>query len=303
MEKIKQHGWHLTFSRGLGRKALVWIFASACLMGILALAHGRIGFFVWNQFHTPGLAILLNPDAKFAVSIGNYYFNVEGNGRYDLNRASVYFKKALGLDPRVPGAWHQLARIDFLRGAFVPALEKINKHITIQGDSFMASYYIRGLIEGYKGDLDAAEKDFQKFKEWDPHNWAIHNDLAWIYFQKGDFDATEREARAGLASNRDNAWLLTAQGVALLNLWRVEDATARSGGADDRREDATARSGGADDRREDAKAALTRAERIIAGLTENDWHTAYPGNDPRAASRGLADMKKIISQNMLLLEN
>ncbi|MDZ4296393.1 MAG: hemerythrin domain-containing protein, partial [Patescibacteria group bacterium] len=32
----------------------------------------------------------------------------------------------------------------------------------------------------------------------------------------------------------------------------LEDATARRGGADDRREDATARRGGADDRREDA---------------------------------------------------
>ena len=43
---------------------------------------------------------------------GNYYFNVGGNGAYDLEKAEKYFNKALEIDPQVPDAWHQLARID-----------------------------------------------------------------------------------------------------------------------------------------------------------------------------------------------
>lgn len=87
------------------------------------------------------LSLAINPDARFTLYLGNYYFNVYGDGVYDLVRAEKFFYKALELDPRVPDAWHQLARIDFLRGKFRSALDKINWQIELHGDSFMASYY------------------------------------------------------------------------------------------------------------------------------------------------------------------
>ena len=50
-----------------------------------------------------------------------------------------------------------------------------------------------------------------------------------------------------------------------------EDATARSGGADDRREDASARSGGADDRREDTRGYAKRAAAAPAENSEQKF--------------------------------
>lgn len=232
-----------------------------------------IADFLWEKADMPMSAVFLNPKAEFALSIGNYYFNVGGEGEYDLAKAEKFFRYALFLNSRVPDVRHQLARIDFLRGDFENALEKINKQIELHGDSFMASFYIRGLIEGYSGKLDEAEADFKKFLEWDKTNWAAHNDLAWIYFQKGDYKKTEEIARKGLEFNRGNAWLLTSLGVALLN----------------------------QNKKEEALAALQGARVSVDLLTEADWQRAYPGNDPAWSQKGLEEMKKTIEFNLGLV--
>ncbi|KKS38293.1 MAG: hypothetical protein A3G49_02530 [Candidatus Sungbacteria bacterium RIFCSPLOWO2_12_FULL_41_11] len=232
-----------------------------------------IGNFLWKEAGFPRLAVFVYPDAKFAVNIGNYYFNVGGKGDYDLARAEKFFRYALFLNSRVPDAWHELARIDFLRGDFAGALEKINKQIALHGDLFMASFYIRGLINGYAGNFDEAERDFKKFLEWDKTNWAVHNDLAWIYFQKGDYKKTEEIARAGLEFNRGNIWLLISLGVALLN----------------------------QEKKEEARKILEEAGMAATLLSETDWQKAYPGNNPLWAKTGLEKMKETIEFNLGLV--
>lgn len=223
----------------------------------------------------PELTLVINPDAKLSLYLGNYFFNVYGNGVYDLERAEWYFKKALELDPQVPDAWHQLARIDFLRGDFSKALEKINTQIELHGDSFMASYYIRGLIIGYKNkrsreDLDKAESDFKKFLAWDEKNWAALNDLAWIYFLDRKFAEAENTASKGLVFNSGNPWLLNTLGAALLNQGREKEAVP----------------------------ALEEAMRNAEKLKTEDWHKAYPGNHPDSALAGIESIKKTISENL-----
>ena len=218
------------------------------------------------------LGFMLSRDklAQLSFSTGNYYFNVGGKGIYDMGRAEKYYRGALWLNPSVPDAWHQLARIDFLRGDFPAALEKINKQLAVHGDSLMASYYIRGLIQGYAGNLEGAEADFVKFLAWDPQNWATHNDLAWIYFRKGEFAKAAEIARRGLETNSENPWLLNSLGVALINL----------------------------EKKDEAHEVLARASRSAASLTEFDWHRAYPGNDPRDAAKGLEEIKRKIEFNI-----
>ena len=130
----------------------------------------------WNTFKIPQLFLLVNKDADLAVSIGNYYFNVNNEGAYNLKKAKYYFNKALELDLDVSDAWHQLARINFLAGNFGDALLEINKQIEIHGDELMSSYYIRGLIYGFMDEYEMAEKDFLIFAEWDEGNWAVYND-------------------------------------------------------------------------------------------------------------------------------
>ncbi len=236
------------------------------ILGFSILAFWGVGAF---------LTVPISLTAKQALERGNYYFNVDGKGEYDLDRAQNYFEKALALDPSVPDAWHQLARIDFLRGNFDSALVKINKQLELHGNSLMASYYIRGLIEGYQKNYPAAQKDFQTFLSWDPHNWAANNDLAWMYFSQGRFAEAEAQTRYALQFDAANPWLLLSHGSALLNLGKREEA----------RQEFLA-----------AKVAATK-------LTPEQWDRAYPGNDPAVAAHGVSEMRSAIARNLALVEN
>src|SRR3989344_2262099 len=189
--------------------------------------HNLVGTFLWDTFRADRAAAFLSADnALLMLDIGNYYFNVGGEGVYDLERAQFYFQKALAADPLVPDAWHQLARIDFLNGDYPAARSKINTQIELHSDTLTSSYYIRGLIAGFQKDYEQAEKDFRRFLEWDPKNWAAHNDLAWIYFAQGKFSEAADIAHDGLRFDTRNPWLLTARGVALLNLGNTKEALA-----------------------------------------------------------------------------
>jgi len=266
-----------TLQRSLGNwKAVAAIASLVVVFGLLALFYfnPEVRRVYWETFHLPvPLALLTEEaDAELAVWVGNYYFNVYGDGVYDLVKAEQYFKRALELDPRVPDAWHQLARIDFLRGYFNSALHKVNQQLELHGDSFMDSYYLRGLIYGYSGKFEEAEADFKTFIAWRPVSWAAHNDLAWVYFQAGEYERARQMAEEGLVLHPSNPWLLTMYGVSLLN---VEE-------------------------REKAHAVFERALKEAQKLTQNDWERAYPGNDPAVAGQGLAEMIEAIKKNLAL---
>lgn len=250
------------------------IFAAVVIAGaatfLVILNHSTIGNFLWNRFHFARAAVFFRRDAGLVLEMGNYYFNVGGRGEYDLKKADEYFTLAIVIDPMVRDAWHQRARIAFLKGDFKDALEKINTQIALHGDELMASYYIRGLIYGYDGQFDNAILDFKKFLSWDKNNWAAHNDLAWIYFQKGDYRKTGEVAERGLAMFPQNPWLLTMKGVALLN----------------------------EGKRPDARKVLEQALAQAKALTPEDWQRAYPGNDPTVAHEGLSEMIKAIEFNV-----
>lgn len=259
----------------LNKKIFLMFFLAGMFFNVLVFQYKtEMTLFVWHTFHTlPEVMLFTNADATIAVEIGNYYFNVYENGVYDLEKAQRYFEHALLLDPLIPDAWHQLSRIDFLNGDFDSALYKINKQIEIHGDSFMASYYIRGLIYGYMDEFKKAEENFLVFLEWDPINWATHNDLAWVYFQGGRYEKALEIAHKGLSISPANVWLLNMKGLALLNLGHLNEA------------------------REFFEQALSGT----VFLTKDSWHRAYPGNDPGIAGQGLREMREAIEKNISLV--
>jgi len=213
--------------------------------------------------------------ANAAFICGNHYFGVYGSSGYDIKKAEYYFAKAVEIDPTTPDAWHQYARIAFLHGDFTEALYRINMQFKMRGDELMASYYIRGLIEGYAKQYPAAEEDFSKFLEWDPDNWAANNDLAWIYFVQGKYKDTKERAEIGLKYNPYSPWLLVMHAMSAYNLGDSKTA----------------------------KEELRLARDVAAGLREEDWIRAYPGNDPLIAAEGLASFRQTIEENILLVEN
>ena len=246
------------------------------LVAFVSIYTGRdsLAFFAWQKYGWADAALVLNRhDASLATRIGNHFFNADKEGVYDLALAKRHYQRALEIDAKALEPLYQLARIDFLRGDFAYALEKAD-HIAADYPDFKRLHYLRGLIHGYAGNLEKAEADFLAFLEWDPQSWAGHNDLAWVYFRRGDFANVERAARAGLKSNPNNPWLLTSLGVALLN--QGKNAEARE--------------------------ALSEAEKSAEKLTEAEWHRSYPGNDPRWAGRGIAEMREAIDSNLRLAE-
>ena len=105
------------------------------LIGSIYYYRADTSSFIWHEFLLfPRVALFFNnEDARLAKNIGNYYFNRRSEGAYDLEKAEIYFYRALEINPEIPRVWHQLARIDFLKGNFSGALEKINKQIDVHG--------------------------------------------------------------------------------------------------------------------------------------------------------------------------
>jgi tetratricopeptide (TPR) repeat protein len=246
-----------------------------CLIGVIACASAAFVFF--NTTNRNGyiycLKFPITKAAQDAFACGNHYFGIYDASAYDIVKAEDYFGRAVEIDPKFPDAWHQYARIAFLKGDFGTALYRINKQFEYRGDELVDSYYIRGLIEGYAKDYPAAERDFSKFLEFDPKNWAANNDLAWIYFAQGKFKESLAQADLGLSYNGENPWLVVMRAMSLYNLGDEETALV------------------------DLRTAQRKAEM----LTEDDWSRAYPGNDPAVAGRGLAAFKEAIRQNLALI--
>lgn len=217
----------------------------------------------------------ITQSASDAFKCGNHYFGVYGPAGYDVVKAEYYFGQAIKLDPTLPDVWHQYARIAFLRGDFSTALYRINMQFKERGDELMASYYIRGLIEGYAHDYASAEKDFLKFLAWDPNNWAANNDLAWVYFAQGKYVDVVKRLHGFATTGLSNPWLLTTDAMSLYNLGDKKTAYEE----------------------------LLKARNAASKLSEADWIHAYPGNDPAVAGKGLSAFRKTIEDDIDLVEN
>ncbi len=210
------------------------------------------------------------PSAALAVGFADRHFNSRMSASYDIDRAAYFYGIAEELDPSYPYVFHQLARIEFLKGDFYTALYYINKEIELHGETESNTYYVRGLIEGYMGDYASAAKDYERYLEFDPNNWAGLNDYAWVLLKAGRFEDAEVATQKGLAYFPENPWLLNNYSISLYEQGRTEEAYA----------------------------AVVRAVRAANNVTEEEWLRAYPGNDPKVAGEGVVALRKAAADNM-----
>ena len=232
----------------------------------------------WNTILLHGVAtyefaaFAMDPNASRAVAYGDRHFNT--HILYDVDRAEMYYTKALALDPDHAYAYHQLARISFLRGDFFAAFAFINTQIRMHGDAVPNSYYIRGLIEGYMGSYAKAAEDYEHYLAFDPDNWAAINDYAWVLIQAERYNKAARTAARGLKRFPDNPWLLNTHAIAHYELGHYATALASA-----------------------RKAALQ-----VEQVSTQQWLTAYPGNDPRIAVLGISTFKEAVIANVHTIE-
>src|SRR3989344_4920942 len=115
-------------------------------------------FFKWEFFvdRYEDVAYATAPSAGRAFEYGERHFNAGDSGVYDIDRAEYFFLEAALQNPGLPYVYHELARVYFLKGDFPKALGFINAQVALHGDEFPNTYYVRALIEGYKGEYAAS---------------------------------------------------------------------------------------------------------------------------------------------------
>ena len=177
-----------------------------------------------------------------------------------------------------------LGRLYFVENSLYKSVDYYNKAIIID-PSIKEYYYGRGLAYGFISPLfyDEAESDFKKYIELDNidsikigHHaygaWAGYNDLAWIYFLKGDFKQSEDVSREGLRIAHNSPWLLNMLGVSLLSQDKCTEATEY----------------------------LNQASEEAQKISANQFGEAYSGDSPHFWNTGLVNMKETIVENLSL---
>lgn len=219
------------------------------------------------------VASLFQDSAEVQFETGAFFLNTR-SANYDVKRAQEYLSKAAHLEPTYPYVHHELARVHFLNGNFDIAELHATIEIQNNGDATPQAYYVRGLIRGFKGEYDGAIKDYAKYLEFDVNNWAAINDYAWVLLKANRFEDAIIATARGLQMFPNNAWLLSTNSVALAEQGYKGPARAQ------------------------AHAALLAAQHV----TEEEWLTAYPGNDPRIARDGVQALQDATAINAQMLE-
>ncbi|MSU73911.1 hypothetical protein EXS56_02095 [Candidatus Kaiserbacteria bacterium] len=216
------------------------------------------------------IAFAISPTAELAFAFGERHFSAHDTDLYDIARAEYFFGKAADIDSTIPYLHHELARIAFLKGDFETAMALIDYQIQRTGDAEPSSYYIRALIEGYKGEYAASARDYEYFLRFRPTNWAATNDYAWVLLKAGRATEAAKATARALEWFPENPWLLNTNATAL---YEMKEYAA-------------------------ALQAAQKASVAVAKLSQDDWLRAYPGNDPRIADEGIESFKKAIQDNI-----
>ncbi len=253
-------------SRFVSSRAPRIFFEIAALLAVAAL----LFFSVVPAQVRERMLLAVFPSAQRAYEYGNRHFSATKSSEYDIDRAELFFKRALALDSQLPYVHHQLARIAFLRGDFRNAMWHINKEIEMNRSPSASSYYVRGLIEGFRGNYEDSAKDYERYLESDPSNWAAINDYAWVLLKAHRFAEAAEAIEKGLVYFPENPWLLNSHAIALYELGRYDEALV----------------------------AVQKAQTAVSVLSREKWLIAYPGNDPRIAELGVSAFKKAVEDNI-----
>lgn len=242
-------------------------------MAILALSTVAYRHRVALEKQYEDLVLAVHPTASAAFNFGVKHFDASSPEEYDVDRAYDLFLLTKKLDPSYPDVYHNLGRIEFLRGELEQALDSLNKEFSTNPNPTPASYYVRALTKGYLKDYMGAAADYEAYFKITPANWGAINDYSWVLMKANLQEGAIAALDWGIAQWPENAWLLNNRAIALYELGRYKEAY---------------------DTAEKAQVAISK-------LTEADWNIAYPGNDPKVASAGLKSFKESAWQNFVMI--
>ena len=121
-----------------------------------------------------------------------------------LDKALTSCKRALELNPSLPGAYIVLGRIHLENGRYDEAQKDFEKALTF--DSRDSQGY-QGLAQAYEGlkRYDQAEATYRKAIALRPEDWNGYRQFGLYYYRRRDFDRAIEQYRQVVALTPDNA--------------------------------------------------------------------------------------------------
>ena len=246
-------------------RTLSYCFAAGCVLvvGIFMLREESV------QYRLQDAHISMTGSAAVARAYGDASFNATYSGSYDIKRAKVLYERAARLNPLEPLLAYQSGRIAFLEGRFPDAEMFFDYEIEKNSSHPPAVYYMRALNRAFMGDFLGASKDYEIYFTKTPAGWASINDYSWVLIRLKLYGAAEEALSWGLQGWPTNPWLLNSMATTLYEQKKYAEAEEYVG----------------------------RALREVGKITDQEWHTAYPGNDPRMAPQAIEEFMQAVSEN------
>ena len=144
--------------------------------------------------------IARHPDSSgLQQLLGDVYANMR-----DVTSAEAAYLKAIELDSKSSAPYLRLAHLYTASGKPTEALQRLDAALTVDPRNVTA-HMLTGLIHQGRGDIDAAQKAYQRALDINPHFAPAANNLAWLLTEYGrDADrALELAKAARKAAPRD----------------------------------------------------------------------------------------------------
>ncbi|MBL4644661.1 MAG: tetratricopeptide repeat protein [Candidatus Pacebacteria bacterium] len=210
--------------------------------------------------------IVVNFSGKVSSSVVE---NADVSGSYSLEGLTTEYEERLALDENDKDALFSLARIYYIGNQTEKSLAAIAQYKELYPEE-KRIYYISGLANAYGGNLRVAELEFLEFIDSGLSRWPGYLDLAWVYFQQGEFDQSQEKLDIALENFGSNMWLNTSRGAVALAQGEGEEALRY----------------------------LYRAREQAKTVTAQEWRENYSFNDQLSSKMKLSACAQLLKQTL-----
>lgn len=150
----------------------------------------------------------INDNAELYNNLALSYYYVG-----EIEQAEKFFLKALGINPKLPEVYINLADLYFKQRNFADAIDLLQTGTYEVPENLVLKHYLaRVYMEDAR--LDLAVDELDKILEEQPENYDAYYDLGRIYFELGNYDLAIDCFENVLKYKNDNEWIFYYLGQA-----------------------------------------------------------------------------------------
>ena len=130
-------------------------------------------------------ALKINPNsAESLFMLG--LMTMEGSNEQSFTQAATFFENVVKVRPDLVASLFNSALCQYLIGFRDPAA-KILERVTAHDASIAPAYYLIGMGHAAAGRMQEALWAWQTALQFEPDNFELHANIAYIHFQRGDY--------------------------------------------------------------------------------------------------------------------